>query len=108
MQTTPLHREVCCISGAWVRDMKRKLPTLMQPSDYYPLLISQVGSDEVPASPRTIKRDFRALVKQVKGSGAQVTFCSVSPVAGNGEPCNSKGKRDIDGLKTQKCLRIIT
>jgi len=42
--------------------VKRKLSILVQPSDYYPLLIFQAGSNEVAMrSPRAIKRDFRAL-----------------------------------------------
>jgi len=48
--------------GAWVKDVKRKLTTVVWPSDYYPLLIFQVGSDEVTTrSLRAIKRYFRAL-----------------------------------------------
>lgn len=43
----PLHMEVCCLPGAWIRDVKRKLSALFQPSDYYLLLFFQVGSDEV-------------------------------------------------------------
>ena len=58
----PLLREVCYLPGAWVKDVKRKLPTLVEPSVYYPLLIFQVGSTEVASrSPRAIKRDFGAL-----------------------------------------------
>ena len=30
----PSHREVCCLPGAWVRDVARKLPGLVLPSDY--------------------------------------------------------------------------
>ena len=72
----------------------RKLPTLVWPSDYYPLLIFQVGSDEVAIrSPRAIKRDFRALGRLVKGSGAQVMFSSVLPVAGNDEGRNRKSQQ---------------
>jgi len=55
----------------------------VQPSDYYPLLVKQVGSDEiVERSPRAIKRDFRALGRLVEGSGAQVMFSSIPSVAG--------------------------
>ena len=39
--------EVCCLPGSRVKDVKRKLATLLWPSDYYPLLIFHVGSDEV-------------------------------------------------------------
>ena len=30
----PPHREVCCLPGAWVRDITRKIPSLIRPSDY--------------------------------------------------------------------------
>lgn len=30
----PLHREVCCYPGAWVKDVRKELPSLVQPSDY--------------------------------------------------------------------------
>lgn len=39
------HREVCCLPGARVRDITRKLPELVHPTDYYLLLIVQVDSD---------------------------------------------------------------
>jgi len=65
------HREVCCLPGAQVRDIARTLPGLVQPSDYYPLLVVQVGSDEVrDKSTQEIKSDFRALGRQVNESGA--------------------------------------
>jgi len=28
------HKEVCCLPGAWVREVVKKLPGLVQPSDY--------------------------------------------------------------------------
>ena len=86
----PLLREVCCLRGAQVKDVTRKLPTLVWPLDYYPLLIFQVGSDEVATrSLRAIKRGFRTLGQLVRGSGAQAVF-SVFPVAGNNEGRNKK------------------
>jgi len=58
----PSHREICCLPGAQVRDVVKKLPGLVQPSGYYPLLVMQVGRDEIAErSPKAIKRDFRAL-----------------------------------------------
>jgi len=79
----PSHREVCCLPGARVRDVARKLPGLVQPSDYYPLLVMQVGGDEImERSRKAIKRDFRALGRFVEGSGAQVVFSSIPSVAG--------------------------
>lgn len=44
-----------------VKDVMRKLPTLVQPLDCYPLLLYHVGSNKVAVSPRVFKRDFRAL-----------------------------------------------
>jgi len=79
----PSHREVCYLPGARVRDVAKKLPGLVWPSDYYPLLVMQVGGDEIAErSPKAIKRDFRALGRLVEGSGAQVVFFSILSVAG--------------------------
>ncbi|KFV15623.1 hypothetical protein N340_04099, partial [Tauraco erythrolophus] len=78
----PALREVCCLLGDWVKDVSRKLPSLIQPTDYYPLLLFHVGGDETETrSPQSIKRDFRTLGQLVRGSGAQVIFFSVLPVA---------------------------
>ena len=40
----PTSREVCCLPGAWVRDITKKLPGLVHSSDYYPLLLVTQGS----------------------------------------------------------------
>ena len=57
---------VGCLPGAQVRDISRKLPGLICPSDYYPFLIIQAGSDEiVEKSLRSIKKDFRGLGRVV-------------------------------------------
>ena len=61
-QPDPSHWEVCCLPGAWIRDFARKLPGLVWPSDYYPLSVTQLDSDEIAErSPTVIKRDFSAL-----------------------------------------------
>jgi len=58
----PPLREVCCFLGARVKDIARKLPRLVRPSDYYPLLLFHVGADKVAvSSPRVIKKEFKAL-----------------------------------------------
>ena len=76
---------MCCLPGAWVRDISRKLPGLIRPSDYYPLLIIQAGRDEIAEkSLRSIKKDFRGLGRVVDGAGVQVVFSSVPSVAGKG------------------------
>ncbi|XP_031408827.1 transcription factor SOX-5-like [Meleagris gallopavo] len=68
----PTRREVCCLPGEQVRDISRKLPGLIRPSDYYSLLIVQADSDKVAEkSLRTIKKDFRGLGWVVDGAGMQ-------------------------------------
>ena len=65
-QPDPIRREVCCLPGARVKDISRKLPGLIRPSDYYPLLVIQAGRDEVAEkSLRSIKKDFRGLGRVV-------------------------------------------
>ncbi|KFQ60646.1 hypothetical protein N334_01172, partial [Pelecanus crispus] len=87
----PSHREVCCLPGAQVRDITKKLPDLVRPSNYYPLLVVQVGSDEITErSPKAIKRDFRALGQLVAGSGAQIVFSSILSMAGKNAERNRK------------------
>jgi len=82
-QPDPTHREVCCLPGAWVRDISRKLPGLIHPPDHYPLLTVQAGSDEVSEkSQRTIKKDFKGLGQVVDGTGVQVFSSSIPSVAG--------------------------
>ncbi|GAB0208697.1 hypothetical protein GRJ2_003335400 [Grus japonensis] len=80
----PPLREVCCLPGARVKDIARKLPSLVQPSDYYPLLLLHVGGDEAETrSTKAIKRDFRLLGQSLKDSGAQVILSSLLPVEGS-------------------------
>ncbi|KFV62420.1 hypothetical protein N307_01705, partial [Dryobates pubescens] len=79
----PSHREVCSLPGAWVRDITRRIPKIIQPSDYYPLLVIQAGSDEIDKKgTRAIKKEFKALGQLIDGAGAQEVFCSVPSVSG--------------------------
>ena len=58
----PTSRELCCLPGAHIRDITRKVPGLVCSSDYCPLLIVQVGIDEIAqGSLRAIKKDVRGL-----------------------------------------------
>ena len=70
-----------CLPGAWVRHVARNITCLVKPSYYYPLLVFHNGNGEVgKRSSRAIKRDFMALGRRLKGSGAQVVFSSVLSV----------------------------
>ena len=54
--------------------------------DYYPLLVFQVGSDDITRkSSKAMKRDFRSLGKLIKGSGAQIVFSYIPSVVGMDE-----------------------
>lgn len=66
--------------GAWVRDVAGNITCLVKPSDYYPILVFHIGNEEVGKRNSQIKRDFRALGRLLKGSGAQVVFSSVLSV----------------------------
>jgi len=46
---------------------------LVEPLDYYPVLLFHVGTKNVATrSPRSNKRDFRAMGRMLKDSGAQI------------------------------------
>ncbi|KGL89130.1 hypothetical protein N301_03229, partial [Charadrius vociferus] len=90
----PSHREVICLPGARIKDTQRKLPSLVQTSDYYSLLIFQAGGEEVGTrSLKVMKNDFRALGQLVKGSGAQIVFSSILPFARDDEGINRRSKQ---------------
>lgn len=73
LRADPPHREGCFLSGSWVMDITRKLPSLVQPSDYSLLLIAHVGKEEAAShSPRMNKGDYRALGLFLRASGTQV------------------------------------
>ncbi|KFV65520.1 hypothetical protein N307_00492, partial [Dryobates pubescens] len=78
----PSHREVCSLPGAQVRDIARRIPKLIHPSDYYPLLVIQAGRDEIDKKGTRAIKEFRALGLLVDGAEVQVVFCSVPSVAG--------------------------
>ncbi|RMC00455.1 hypothetical protein DUI87_23065 [Hirundo rustica rustica] len=81
----PSHREVCCLPGAQVRNITERLPRLVRPSDYYPLLILQAGSDQIEKrGVKAIRREFRALGQEVdrtglKGEGDASGLCGSRP-----------------------------
>uniref|UniRef100_A0A8C8RI01 C2H2-type domain-containing protein n=1 Tax=Pelusios castaneus TaxID=367368 RepID=A0A8C8RI01_9SAUR len=78
-------REVCCLPGARIRDVTEGLSRIIRPSDYYPMLLIHVGTnDTARGDPLQIKGDYRALGARVKEFGAQVVFSSILPVKGRG------------------------
>ena len=99
----PSHREVCCLPGAQVRDVARNITRLVRPSDYYPLLVFHMGKEEVDKrSSQAIKRDFRALGRLLKGSGAQVVLSSVLSV-GDWDPHKRKRVDTLNDRLSEWC-----
>lgn len=60
-------REVCCLLGAHVRDIKKALPHLIQLEDYYPFIVIHAGSQD--AAMRKLKNVKRLCIpwKDVEG-----------------------------------------
>ena len=80
-----LSREVCCLPGACIRDVTKKLPSLVQPTLYCPPLLFHAGTrDTARSSLRSIKKDYRALEVAMRDSTERVVFSSVLQVNGKG------------------------
>lgn len=81
-QPDGLTREMYWLLRAHIRDVAKRLPSLIQSTDYYPLLMFHVGtSDRTRSSMRRIK-DYRALGVALRDSRVQVVFSSILPVKG--------------------------
>lgn len=77
--------ELCCLPGAKIQGVTERLPQLVQSTDRYRLLLFHVGTnDMVKESLSKIKKDFRALEAQMKGTDAPMIFSSVFPVRDRG------------------------
>jgi len=63
----------------WVMGITRRLPSLVHPSDYYPLLIVQAGSNERSLS--ALKMDLRRLGWLVERVRVQVVFSCIPSMA---------------------------
>ena len=99
----PSHREVCCLPAARMRDAARNITVLDKPSDYYPLLVFCIGNKELgKRSPWATKRDFRALGRLLKGSGAQVVLSSVLSV-GDWDPHKRKRVDTLNDRLSEWC-----
>jgi len=62
--------EVCCLPGAKVRDVTETVPQLVKSTDYYPLLLFHVGTNDTTSrNVGRIKEYFKALGVKVKSFG---------------------------------------
>ena len=73
----PLHSEGCYLPGA--KDMRKKLPCLVRPPDYYPLLLFQIGSDDIGRKkfPKAYEKGLQNLGATGQGFGS--TSCVLYP-----------------------------
>lgn len=46
----PTAREVCCLPRAGILDITVRIPDLIQPSDYYPMVLIHMGMNDVARS----------------------------------------------------------
>ncbi|GAB0210389.1 hypothetical protein GRJ2_003504700 [Grus japonensis] len=82
-------REVYCLLGAKIQDVAKRVPQLVKSTDYYPLLLFHVGTNDAASQNLgRIKEDYKALGVQVKNIGAQAIFSSILPVGGKGAARN--------------------
>jgi len=82
-QHDTLSREVCCLPGARIRNITKRLPSLVQSTDYYPLLLFHMGMNHIGRrSLRNIKKDYKSLGAAMMDSEAQVVFSSVLLIKG--------------------------
>lgn len=73
---------------AWIWNVARVLKSLVQPSEYYLILLFHVGTnDSRSRSFRSIKINFRAFERLLKDSGAEVVFSFILPVT-----CKDSGR----------------
>jgi len=90
---------VCCILGAKVRDVTKRVPQLVKSTDYCPLLLFHVGTNDTAShlwNVGRIKEDFKALGMKAKSFGTQVIISSILPVGGRGSARN----RHIMGINS--------
>ncbi|XP_059585868.1 uncharacterized protein LOC132251171 [Alligator mississippiensis] len=57
---------------------------MIQPTDYYPMVLIHVGTNDAARSPDHLVMDDHALGGMLREIGAQVVFSSVLPVSGRG------------------------
>lgn len=74
-----ISREVCCLSGAYIFDFKKRLLGMTKCGDCYPLLLLiQIGLQEAAMRKlQNIKKDLLSHERMLKGSGIQVVFSSI-------------------------------
>lgn len=75
--------EVCCLLGACIWDIVERVPKLVQPSDYCPLLLFHVSTSSTARGDlESLKCDYMGPEAMVKGIRAQVVFFSILLVRG--------------------------
>jgi len=68
-------RKVCCLPGAKVRDVTERVPQLVKSTDYYPLLLFHVGTNDTASqNVGSIKEHFKALGMKAKSLVPKSSF----------------------------------
>jgi len=92
-------QEVCCFLGAKVQDVTERVPQFIKSTDYHPLLLFDIGTNDTASqNVGIIQEDFRAPRVKVKSFGAQVIFSSILTVGGRGTARNRRIKSNNSWL----------
>ncbi|XP_059572117.1 uncharacterized protein LOC109285574 [Alligator mississippiensis] len=77
--------EVCCLPRAQIQHVTARIPDLIRPSNYYPIVLNHMRTnDTARSSPGQIMSDYKALGARLQSSGVPVTFLLIHPVSGHG------------------------
>jgi len=84
--------------------MTERLPDLIHPTDYYPLLLFRLGTSDTTISKlKNIKKDYKELEAALKNSEAQVVFSSVLQIRGMRRERTDRIKKIDKWLKEWCC-----
>jgi len=68
-------RDVCCLLGAKVQDVAKRVPQLVKSTDHYPLLLFHTGTNDTASrNVGRIKEDFKALGVKAKSLMPKLHF----------------------------------
>lgn len=80
-----LSKDVCCLPGIWFQDAVERLPRFVWSSDYFPLLLFHVGTNDTGRGTlECSKHDYIALEVKAKGMGGPGGISLILPVRGKG------------------------
>lgn len=71
-----LSRDVCCLTGIWIQDTVERLPRLFWSSDYFPLLLFHVGTNDTVRGNLECRKHDYIILEVHEGQGHKVQVAS--------------------------------